>query len=109
MEKEKESKTLPSGVDKQPPKGIVIPPGAQIPPIVMPPNVRPPPKPPNVDNTTTSPSLGPEPNMDIEENSPHQEGITTETYIVPDQSYLKQPQELIKLVNTWQVVQWYLL
>ena len=28
--------------------------------------------------------------MDIEENSPHQEGIITETYVVPDQSYLEQ-------------------
>ena len=26
--------------------------------------------------------------MDIEENSSHQEGIITETYVVPDQSYL---------------------
>ena len=107
-EKEKDSKTPPSGVDQQPPKGIVIPLGALIPPIVMPPNVRLPPKPPNVDNATTSPSLGPEPNMDIEENLPHQEGIITETYGVPDQSYLKQLQELIKLVNTLKVVQRYL-
>ena len=74
----------------------------------MPPSARLPPKPPNVDIATTSPSLGPEPNMDIEENSPHQEGIITETYIVPDQSYLEQLQELIKLVNTSKVVQRYL-
>ena len=74
----------------------------------MPPNVRPPPKFPNIDNTTTSQRLGPEPNMDIEENSPHQEGILMETYVVPDQSYLEQPQELIKLVNTSKVVQRYL-
>ena len=31
-----------------------------------------------------------------------------ETYVVPDQSYLEQPQELIKLVNISKVVQWYL-
>ena len=86
----------------------MIPLRALIPPIVMPPNVRLPPKPPNVDNATTSPSLGPESNMDIEKNSPHQEGIITETYVVPYQSYLKQPQELIKLVNTSKVVQGYL-
>ena len=108
IEKEKDSKTLPSRIVQQPPKGIVIPLGALIPPIVMPPNVRLPPKPPYDDNTTTSPSLGPEPNMDIEENSPHQEGIITETYVVPDQSYLEQLQELIKLVNTLKVVQQYL-
>ena len=99
-EKEKDSKTLSSRIDQQPPRGIVIPLGALIPPIAMPPNVRLPPKPPNVDNSTTSPNLGPEPNVDFEENSPHQEGIITETYVAPDQSYLDQLQELIKLVNT---------
>ena len=80
----------PSRNIHQPPKGIVIPPGALIPPIVMLPNVRLPPKPPNVDKATTGPSLGPDPNMDIEENSPHQEGIINETYVVPDKSYLEQ-------------------
>ena len=43
--------------------------------------------------------------MDIEENSPHQGGIITETYVAPDQSYLEQPQEVIKLVNTSKLVQ----
>ena len=42
---------------------------------------------------------------DIEENSPHQEGIITEAYIAPDQSYLQQPHELIKLVNISKFVQ----
>ena len=74
--------------------------GDLIPPIVMLPSVRLPPKSPNVNNATTSPNLGLDPNIDIEENSPHQEGIITETYVVPDQSYLEQPHELIKLVNT---------
>ena len=32
--------------------------------------------------------------MDFEENSPHQEGIITEMYVAPDQSYLEQLQEL---------------
>ena len=105
--KEKESKTLPSGIVQQPPKGIVIPLGALIPPTVMPPSIRLPPKPSNVDNATSL-NLGPEPNMDIEENSPHQEGIIIETYVVPDQSYLDKPQELIKPVNTSKVVQQYL-
>ena len=84
----------------------MIPLGALIPPIVMPSSVRLPPKPSNVDNATTNPGLRPEPNMDIEENSPHQEGIITETYVVPNKSYLEQPQELIKVVNTSKVVQW---
>ena len=107
-EKEKDSIPLPSRVDQQPPKGIVIPMGALIPSIGMQPNVRLPSKPPNVDNTTTSPNLGPEPNVDFEEKSPHQEGIITEMYVVPDQSYLEQLQELIKLVNTSKVVYMYL-
>ena len=46
--------------------------------------------------------------MDFKENSPHQEGIITETYVAPDQSYLEQLQELKKLVNTSKVVQKYL-
>ena len=40
------------------------------------------------------------PNFDFEENSPHQEGIITEMYISPDQSYIEEPQELTNLVNT---------
>ena len=76
---------------------------------MTPPNIRPPPKPLNVDNATTSPNLEPEPNIDFEENSPHQEGIIKETYVAPDKSYLEQLQELIKLVNTSRVVQKYLL
>ena len=50
---DKDIKMPPSGIIHQPPKGIVIPLGAQITPIVMPPNVRPSPKPPNVDKATT--------------------------------------------------------
>ena len=80
-----------------------------MPPIATQPNVRLPPKPPNVDNAITSPNLGPELNVDFEENSPHQEGIITKMYVAPDQSYLEQPQELFKLVNTSKVVQRYLL
>ena len=108
-EKEKDSKSQPSRVDQQPPKWLVIPLGTLIPSIGMQSNVRPPPKPPNVDKAATSPNLGPEPNVDFEENSTNQEGIITETYVAPHQSYLEQPQELIKLVNTSKVVQKYLL
>ena len=107
-EKEKDSKTPPSRIVQQSTKGIVIPLGAIIPPIAMPPSVILPRKPPNVDNATTTPSLGPDPNIGIEENSPHQEGVIMETYVVPDQSYLEQPQEVIKLVDTSKVVQQYL-
>ena len=88
---------------------MVIPLGTIIPSISTHPSVRPPPKPPNaVEDATSSPNLGQDPNVDFEENSPHQEGIITETYVAPDQSYLEQQQELTKLVNTSRVVQKYL-
>ena len=47
--------------------------------------------------------------MAIEKNSPHQEGVITKSYVAPDQSYLEQPQELIKLVNTSKFIQRHLL
>ena len=77
-------KMLPGRITQQSPKGIVLPPESIFPPVVAPPNIRPPLKLPNVDKTTASPDLGPDPKMDIEENSPHQEGIITETYVAPD-------------------------
>ena len=107
-EKEKDTKPPPNIVDQQLPQGLIIPLGAIKPSIGTHPSVKPPPKPPNVENTTSSPNLGHDPNVDFEENSPHQEGIITEMYIAPDKSYLEQPQELTKLINTSKVVQKYL-
>ena len=46
--------------------------------------------------------------MFFEKNLPHQEGIITEMYITPEQSYMEQPQELTTLVNTSKLVQEYL-
>ena len=73
-------------------------------------SVRPPPKPPNTTGkgATPSPDLVQNPNMDFEENSPHQEGIIAEMYISPDQFYIEQPQKLTNLVNTSKLVQKYL-
>ena len=48
------------------------------------------------------------PNLDFEENSPHQEGIITETYESPDKSYLEQPQELTDLVDSTKLIHKYL-
>ena len=107
-EREREFKTPPSGITQQTPRSIVLPPEFMLPPIVVPPNDRPPPKPPNIDETNTDLHQGPDLRMDIEENSPHQEGIITESYVAPDQSYLEQPQELIRLVNTSKFIQRYL-
>ena len=87
----------------------MLPPEFVLPPIVVPPNDRPSPKPPNIDETNTDSHQGPDLRMDIEENSPHQEGIITQSYVAPDQSYLEQPQELIQLANTLKVIQRHLL
>ena len=108
-EKEGDIKTLPSRITQQPPRSIGLPPGSVLPPIVVSPNDRLPPKPPNIGETNTDPYQGPDPRMDIEENSSHQEGIITKSYVAPDQSYLEQPQELIKLVNTSKFIQRHLL
>ena len=70
------------------------------------PIIRPLPKPPElIDKTQSEQSAKLDPNVDFEENSPHQEGITLETYINPDQTYFERPQELTDLVNTTKLVQ----
>ena len=50
---------------------------------------------------------GIEPNLDFEENSPHQEGIITETYESPDKSYLEQPPKLSDLVDSTKLIHKY--
>ena len=74
------------------------------------PIVRPLPKPLELidKRTEAKQGVGSTPNIDFEENSPHQEGIFLETYINPDQSYFERPQELIDLVDTSKLVQKYL-
>ena len=44
-------------------------------------------------------------NVDIEENSPFQEGIISESYERPDQSYIQEPYELKDLIDTTKLVQ----
>ena len=73
--------------------------------------VRPLPKPPELIDKRAEPTqcIGSTPNMDFEENSPHQEeGITSEMHINLDQSYFKKPKKLIDLVDTSKLVQNYL-
>ena len=96
-------------VNQHLPQGLVV--LGNIIPISTHPSARPLPKPPDTVSkvATPSPNLVLNPNADFEENSPHQEGIITETYISPDQLYIEQPQELTKLVNTSKVVQKYLV
>ena len=39
-------------------------------------------------------------NANFEENSPFQEGVISETYQSPDETYFQEPQELESLINT---------
>ena len=38
--------------------------------------------------------------IEIEENSPHQEGIILEVYQRPNKSYLQEPKDLENVINT---------
>ena len=68
------------------------------------------PRPPELIDKRAEPKqgIGPTHNINFEENSPHQEGIISETNINPDQSYFEKSQELIVLVDTSKLVQKYL-
>ena len=76
------------------------------------PYVRPSPRPPDVTNLINSQKdllhtdLGR--NADIEENSPFQEGIISETYERPDRSYVQEPYKLKDLIDTTKLVQKFL-
>ena len=47
-------------------------------------------------------------NVDIEENSPFQEAIISETYERPDTSYIQEPYELKDLIDTTKLIQKFL-
>ena len=72
------------------------------------PTIRPPPRPPVPLGSNHKVTAGIEPNLHFKENSPHQEGIVTETYKSPDKSYLEQPQELSDLVDSTKLINKYL-
>ena len=73
------------------------------------PIIKPIPKPPElIDNAQPKQSTELDPNVDFEENSPHQEGIILGTYVNLDQTYFERPQELTDLVYTTKLVQKYL-
>ena len=75
------------------------------------PIMRPPPRPPDLDDNNrrdSRPNLITDPNIEFEENSPHQEGTISETYESPDKSYKKEPHELADLVDTSKLVQKFL-
>ena len=72
----------------------------------------PPPKPPDITNLIYSQrdllDTDLDRNADIEENSPFQEGIISETYERPDQSYVQEPYKLKELIDTSKLVQRFL-
>ena len=49
-----------------------------------------------------------DPNIDFEENSPHEEGIISEMYESPEKSYISLLHELADFVDTSKIVQKYL-
>ena len=69
-------------------------------------------RPPNVTNSIDSQKDYLETDLDrkvdIEENSPFQEGIILETYKRPDKSYVQEPYELKDLIDTTKLVQKFL-
>ena len=68
----------------------------------------PPPRPPdNLKHNCPESESDSKPKIDIEieENSPHQEGSISEVYQRPDKSYFQEPEDLESLINTHNLVQ----
>ena len=76
------------------------------------PYARPPPKPPDITDPLDSQKDLLDNDLDrkveIEENSPFQEGIISEIYERPDTSYVQEPQELKDLIDTTKLIQKFL-
>ena len=76
------------------------------------PYYRPPPRPPyeiiNNDSWKNLPNFDPDKRVEFEKNSPHQEGIISETYERPDASFIEDPPELQDLVDTSTLIQKFL-
>ena len=81
-----------------------IPRSEMLPPYLVPPS-RPPPKPP--DNLSKK-QVAESSKIEIEENSPFQESIISEVYERPDKSYFQELIELKDLIDTNNIVQWFL-
>ena len=77
------------------------------------PYARPPPRPPDVtnsiDNWKDLLDTDIDRNVDIEENSPFQEGIISETYERSDRSYIQESYELKDLIDSTKLVQMFYL
>ena len=73
---------------------------------------RPPPRPPDEtiikDSQKDLQNFDPNKKLELEENSPHQEGIISETYERPDSSLIQDPPELQDLIDTSKLIQKFL-
>ena len=68
---------------------------------------RPPPRPPDnlrPNHPESKSDTRPKRDIEIEENSPHQDGIILEVYWRPDKSYFHAPKDLERLLNTHNLV-----
>ena len=76
------------------------------------PYTRPPPKPPDISDPLDSQKdlldNDSDRKVEIEENSPFQEGMILEIYERPDNFYVQEPQELTDLIDTTKLIQKYL-
>ena len=76
------------------------------------PYARPPPKPPDISDPLDSRKdlldNDSDRKVEIEENLPFQEGIISEIYERPDNSYMQEPQELTDMIDTTKLIQKYL-
>ena len=76
------------------------------------PYTRPPPEPPDISDPLDSwkdlLDNDSDRKIEIEENSPFREGIISEIYERPDNSYVQEPQELTYLIDTTKLIQKYL-
>ena len=82
-----------------------IPRSKMLPPYLVQPS-RPPPKPP--DNLSKKQETKESSKIEIEENSPFQESIISEVYERPDKSYFQELTELKDLIDTNNIVLWFL-
>ena len=88
------------------PKSIMgIPRSEMLPPYLIP-QIRPPPKPPDIISKKHEIENS---KVEIEENSPFQESIISEIYERPDKTYFQEPIELNDSIDTNNIVQRYLL
>ena len=56
-------------------------------------------------SSTSTENINPDINLDIEENSPFQEGVISEAFQRPDKSFSQEPKELNNLVNSSNLIQ----